>query len=215
LETIMNKDLLSCEEISRADLERIIDLSAKIKAERFSPSAPKPLTGKSVGMIFAKSSTRTRVSFEIGVHELGGYPLYMDQGKIQMGRGESPADTARVLSRYLQAIVIRTYKQQEIEELAKYSTIPIINALTDDYHPCQAITDVFTMFESAKRLDGLKMAFLGDGSNNMANSLMLICQTAGIDMVVGAPEQFKPREDIMKRGLGPGKCSWTASPRRP
>ena len=208
----MHKDLLSCEEITKADLEKIIELSAKIKRERFSPTAPTPLTGKSVGMIFAKSSTRTRVSFEVGIHELGGYPVYLDQGKMQMGRGETPADTARVLSRYLRAIVIRTYGHDEVVELAKFSSIPIINALTDDYHPCQAITDVFTMYEFAERLEGLKMAFLGDGSSNMANSLMLICQIAGIDMVISAPEQFKPRADIMKRKLGPGKCSWTSNP---
>jgi len=208
----MQKDLLSCEEITRTDLEKIIDLSAKLKRDRRSPNAPKPLEGHSVGMIFAKSSTRTRVSFEVGIHELGGYPVYLDQGKMQMGRGETPADTARVLSRYLSGIVIRTYKHEEVVELAKFSSVPLINALTDDYHPCQALTDVFTMFEFAERLDGLKMAFLGDGASNMANSLMLICQTAGIDMAIGAPEQFRPREDIMKRKLGPGKCTWTASP---
>jgi len=198
--------------VTRQDLERIIELTQKLKRERFSPASVKPLAGKSVGMIFAKSSTRTRVSFEVGIHELGGYPLYLDQSKMQMGRGESPADTARVLARYLQGIVIRTYSHEEVVELAKYSSAPIINALTDDYHPCQALTDVFTMFEFTKRLDGLKMAFLGDGANNMVNSLMLSCQVAGIDMAVGAPEQFKPREDIMNLKLGPGKMSWTPDP---
>ncbi len=208
----MHKDLLSCEEVTKADLEKIIELSAKIKRERMAPGAPKPLAGKSVGMIFAKSSTRTRVSFEVGIHELGGYPVYLDQGKMQMGRGETTADTARVLSRYLHAIVIRTYKHDDVVELAKFSSIPIINALTDDYHPCQALTDIFTMYEFAEKLEGLKMAFLGDGSSNMANSLMLACQTAGIDMAIGAPEQFRPRADIMKRKLGTGKCTWTSNP---
>ncbi len=208
----MHKDLLSCEEVTKSDLERILDLSAKLKRDRGVPGAQKPLLGKSVGMIFAKSSTRTRVSFEVGIHELGGFPIYLDQSKMQMGRGETPADTARVLSRYLHALVIRTYKDSDVVELAKYSSIPIINALTDEYHPCQALTDVFTMFEIAEKLEGLKMAYLGDGSSNMANSLMLICQIAGIDMAIASPEQFKPRADIMAKRLGPGKVSWTSNP---
>lgn len=208
----MHQDLLSCEEVTLKDLENILSLSAKLKKERGSAASSKPLAGKSVGMIFAKSSTRTRISFEVGVAELGGTPIYLEQKHMQMGRGETIADTARVLSRYLHAIVIRTYSQAELVELAKYANIPVINALTDDYHPCQAITDVFTMQEYSDKLEGLKLAYLGDGASNMANSLMLICQIAGIDMCIGAPKAFRPRQDIMDKRLGKGKMSWTESP---
>ena len=143
----MNKDLLTCESLTRDDLNRIIELSRKLKAERGTPQAIKPLAGKSIGMIFAKSSTRTRVSFEVGIQELGGYPVSLDQGHTQMGRGESVPDTAHVLERYLQGIVIRTFKQSDVEDLALNSRFPVINALTDEYHPCQALTDIFTMWE--------------------------------------------------------------------
>lgn len=205
----MKKDLLSCMDITRADFERIISLAAELKEGRGKPGAPKPFEGKSVGMIFAKSSTRTRVSFEVGIFELGGHPVYLDQSRTQMGRGETVPDTARVLERYLSGIVIRTFAQQDLIDLAANAHIPIINALTDDFHPCQALTDMFTMYEYAHKLEGLKLAYLGDGASNMANSLMLASQLAGVNMVIAAPEEYKPRQDLMKKNLGPGKCSWT------
>ena len=206
----MNKDLLTGADMTREDLVKIIELSRKLKAERGLPTAMKPLAGKSIGVIFAKSSTRTRVSFEVGVHELGGYPLILDQGHTQMGRGESIPDTARVLERYLHGIVIRTYAQSDVEGLAKYSKYPVINALTDEYHPCQALTDVFTMWEHSNgKLNGVKMAYLGDGASNMANSLMFATQLAGIDMVIAAPEEFAPSPEFMNRNLGSGKSMWT------
>lgn len=196
-------------DITRADFERIISLAAELKEGRGKPGAPKPFEGKSVGMIFAKSSTRTRVSFEVGIFELGGHPVYLDQSRTQMGRGETVPDTARVLERYLSGIVIRTFAQQDLIDLAANAHIPIINALTDDFHPCQALTDMFTMYEYAHKLEGLKLAYLGDGASNMANSLMLASQLAGVNMVIAAPEEYKPRQDLMKKNLGPGKCSWT------
>ncbi len=207
----MKKDLLSCLDINHTDLEKIFDLSAKLKAGRGKPNQPKPLEGKSVGMIFSKSSTRTRVSFEVGIHELGGYPLYLDQSKTQMGRGESVPDTARVLERYLAGIVIRTYSQQDVEELAANARIPVINALTDDFHPCQALTDIFTMFEHAGRLNGLKMAYLGDGASNMANSLIIASKLSGVHIAIAAPEEFRPRKDLMELEAGPGFASYTNS----
>ncbi len=208
----MKKDLLSCADLTRADLDKIIELAAKLKRERGTPQAIKPLAGKSIGMIFAKSSTRTRVSFEVGIQELGGYPVYLEQGHTQMGRGETIPDTARVLERYLQGIVIRTYAQSDVAGLAEYSKYPVINALTDEFHPCQALTDIFTMWEhSDGKLAGLKMAYLGDGASNMANSLMFATQLAGVDLAIAAPKEFAPSPEFLNKNLGPGKSSWTTN----
>ena len=208
----MIRHLLTGREFDRAALEQLIETTAKLKAGRGKPGQPRPLEGKSVGMIFAKSSTRTRVSFEVGIHELGGQPIYLDESKTQMGRGETIADTARVLSRFLHGIVIRTFRQSDVEGLAQYGSIPIVNALTDDYHPCQAFADLFTIWERKGKLDGLKMAYLGDGASNMANSLMMACKVAGMTFVIGAPEEFRPRQAIMDENLGPGVVEWTTDP---
>jgi len=207
----MKKDLLSCLDIDRTDMEKIFDLATKLKAGRGKPNQPRPLEGKSVATIFAKSSTRTRVSFDVGIYELGGHTLYLDQSKTQMGRGETVPDTAHVLERYLAGIVIRTFAQKDVEELAANAKIPVINALTDDFHPCQALTDVFTMLEHAGRLDGLKLAYLGDGASNMANSLTLACKLAGVHLAIAAPEEFKPRKDLLNLKHGPGSAVWTKS----
>ena len=194
----MNKDLLSVADISKSDLEKIFALSAKLKKER-GQSNYKPLAGKSIGMIFAKASTRTRVSFEVGITELGGYPLYMDQGKMQVGRGETVGDTAKVLSRYLHGVVIRTYSHADVEELAAESTMPIINALTDDFHPCQILTDLFTIYEYSGKVEGIKLVYVGDGDNNMANSFILAAGLAGLELVIAAPEEYRPNPELMER----------------
>ena len=207
----MKKDLLSCLDINRTDMENIFDLAAKLKAGRGKANQPRPLEGKSVATIFAKSSTRTRVSFDVGIYELGGHTLYLDQSKTQMGRGETVPDTAHVLERYLAGIVIRTFAQKDVEELAANAKIPVINALTDDFHPCQALTDIFTMLEHAGKTDGLKLAYLGDGASNMANSLTLACKLAGVNLAIAAPEEFKPREDLLKLNHGSGSAVWTTS----
>ena len=209
----MIRHLLTGEEIGKVEFEKLIDLSSEMKATRGTAKAVKPLADKSIGMIFAKSSTRTRVSFEVGIHELGGQAIYLDQSKTQMGRGETVPDTARVLSRYLGGIVIRTYKQSDIEELAQYSSCPIINALTDDYHPCQALTDMFTIYEKVGKFEGIKMAYLGDGASNMANSLMMASRIAGIHFEIGAPEEYKPSDAILNNTFGgSGTVSWTKDP---
>lgn len=208
----MPNHLLTCSGMTPHELEELIDLSASLKGGRGKPGQPKPLADKSVGMIFAKSSTRTRVSFEVGIHELGGQPVYLDQGKTQMGRGETIADTARVLGRYFHGIVIRTYLQSDVEGLAEFSGIPIINALTDDHHPCQALTDIFTIYEFKKTFRDVKMAYLGDGSSNMANSLMQVSKLAGIHMAIAAPEAFRPSRSFMDERLGSGSVSWTVDP---
>lgn len=207
----MKKDLLSCLDLERSDLDRIFDLAARLKAGRGKPDQPRPLEGRCVATIFAKSSTRTRVSFDVGIYELGGHTLYLDQGKTQMGRGETMADTAHVLERYLAGIVIRTFGQKDVEELARNAKIPVINALTNDFHPCQALSDIFTMREHAGKTEGLKLAYLGDGASNMANSLILACQLAGVHLAIAAPEEFQPRADLMKLKLGPGSVAWTTS----
>ena len=208
----MIRHLLTGREFDRAALEKLIETTASLKAGRGKANQPRPLEGKSIGMIFAKSSTRTRVSFEVGIHELGGQPIYLDESKTQMGRGETIADTARVLSRFLHGIVIRTFRQSDVEGLAQYGSIPIVNALTDDYHPCQAFADLFTIWERKGKLEGLKMAYLGDGASNMANSLMMACKLAGMTFSIGAPEEFRPRQAIMDEDLGPGKVEWTTDP---
>ena len=192
----MNKDLLTIRDINRDDLENIFDLATKFKQER-GKVVNTALAGKSIGLIFAKSSTRTRVSIEVGVNELGGTALYLDQGKMQVGRGETIADTANVLSRYLHGIVIRTYSQAGIEELARVATIPVINALTDDYHPCQIIADLLTIKEYSGRVDsGIRVAFYGDGKSNIANSLVLAAKLTGIELVISSPESVGMNADI-------------------
>jgi ornithine carbamoyltransferase len=156
------------------------------------------LQGKSLAMIFHKASTRTRVSFEAGITQLGGHALFLDNASTQMGRGEPIKDTARVLSRYVDAIMIRTFKQELVEELANYASIPVINGLTDASHPCQALADVFTALERFKVLKGRKFVYIGD-ANNVANSLLFACAKVGMDIVICSPEGYGPSEDIMIR----------------
>jgi len=185
----MKKDLLTLRDITFDDLQNIFELAAKLKRERGKVTFT-PLAGKSIGLIFAKSSTRTRVSFEVGVGELGGRPLYLDQSKMQVGRGETIADTAQVLSRYLHGIVIRTFSHEGVEELARVATIPVINALTDDFHPCQILADLLTIKEYSGRIDkSIRMAFYGDGRSNIANSLVLAAKLTGMELVISSPEK--------------------------
>ena len=192
----MKKDLLTLNDLTRDDLEKIFEFSAKLKQERGKVSYT-PLAGKSIGLIFAKSSTRTRVSFEVGVNELGGTALYLDQGKMQVGRGETIADTANVLSRYLHGIVIRTFSQAGIEELARVASIPVINALTDDYHPCQIVADLLTIKEYSGKVDSsIRVAFYGDGKSNIANSLILAAKLTGIELVICSPESVGMNQNV-------------------
>jgi len=192
----MKKDLLTLRDITRDDLDHIFELSSKLKAERGKVQF-RPLSGKSVGLIFAKSSPRTRVSFEVGVGELGGQPLYLDQSKMQIGRGETVADTAKVLSRYLHGIVIRIFSHTEVEELAREASIPVINALTDEYHPCQILADLLTVKEYSGKVDGsIRMAFYGDARSNIANSLILAARLTGMELVLSSPEEEKPNADL-------------------
>ena len=207
----MLNGLLTIGELDEKTLNNMFTLSARLKRERGTVEY-KPLQGKVIAMIFAKSSTRTRVSFETGIHELGGYAMYLEQGKMQVGRGETMADTARVLERYIHGIVIRTYNHQDVVDLAKYSHLPVINALTDSFHPCQALADLFTMLEHSGKLQGLKMTYVGDGNCNMANSLMLAAKLAGMELTIASPEEFQPDQEIFHRKFGTGTVRWEKDP---
>ena len=205
----MKKDLLTLRDITRDDLEHIFDLASKLKRERGEVNYT-PLAGKSIGLIFAKSSTRTRVSFEVGVGELGGRPLYLDQSKMQVGRGETISDTANVLSRYLHGIVIRTFSHAGVEELAQVATIPVINALTDEFHPCQIIADLLTIKEYSGRIDSsIRLAFYGDGRSNIANSLILAAKLTGMELVISSPEGVEPDEKLIG---GASNILWEKDP---
>ena len=196
---MMNKgmDLLSIHELSADDVEEILTLAADLKAKQKTGIPHKLLAGKTLGMIFEKSSTRTRVSFEVGMYQLGGQALFLSSRDLQLGRGEPIKDTARVLSRYLDGIMIRTYGHERIEELARYADIPVINALSDLLHPCQALTDLLTIREyKGKNLAGLKMAYVGDG-NNMTHSLMYAAAKVGMNFVAATPEGYEPNAEVV------------------
>ena len=196
---MMNKgmDLLSIHELSADDVEEILTLAADLKAKQKAGIPHKLLAGKTLGMIFEKSSTRTRVSFEVGMYQLGGQALFLSSRDLQLGRGEPIKDTARVLSRYLDGIMIRTYGHDRIEELARYADIPVINALSDLLHPCQALTDLLTIREyKGKNLAGLKMAYVGDG-NNMTHSLMYAAAKVGMNFAAATPEGYEPNAEVV------------------
>lgn len=203
---ISNKHMLTLSSYSKEEILQIISLSLKLKAERKNGVPHQILKGKTLAMIFAKSSTRTRVSFEQGIHELGGYGMFLSSNDIQLGRGEIISDTAKVLSRMVDGIMIRTYAQSDVEDLAKYGSIPVINGLTDDFHPCQALADIMTIYEHKNTLDNLKLAFFGDG-NNMANSLMIICAKLGIDIYIACPASYSPQKSIVDLSLSFAKES--------
>ena len=190
-------DLLSIHELSAEDVEEILTLAADLKAKQKAGIPHKLLAGKTLGMIFEKSSTRTRVSFEVGMYQLGGQALFLSSRDLQLGRGEPIKDTARVLSRYLDGIMIRTYGHERIEELARYADIPVINALSDLLHPCQALTDLLTIREyKGKNLAGLKMAYVGDG-NNMTHSLMYAAAKVGMNFAAATPEGYEPNAEVV------------------
>lgn len=196
----MKKDLLKMEDLSKDEILDILNIADQLKYELKHGIKHHHLEGKTLGMIFEKSSTRTRVSFEAGMYQLGGYPLFLSSNDLQIGRGEPIQDTARVLSRYLNGIMIRTFAQKEVELLAEYSTIPIINGLTDDEHPCQVLADLMTIRESKNILDGLKVAYIGDG-NNMAQSLLVGCLTVGMNISLAIPNNYMIKEHYINKGI--------------
>jgi len=188
---------------SRDELGEVLDLADELKRRRQQRDQHQLLPGRTLGMIFQKPSTRTRVSFEVGIHELGGTALYLAAGDLQLGRGETIRDTATVLSRYLDAIMIRTFAQSDVEELAARASIPVINGLTDSSHPCQALADVMTIRERFGHLDGLKVAYLGDG-NNVCASLMVACAKLGASFVAATPRGYEPSDEALAIAREPG-----------
>ncbi|MBS7225508.1 MAG: ornithine carbamoyltransferase [Clostridiaceae bacterium] len=190
------KHLLKLLDCSTEEIIGLLDLADQLKYERKNNIPHRHLEGKSIGLIFQKSSTRTRVSFETGMYQLGGQALFLSSRDLQIGRGEPVQDTARVLSRYLNGIMIRTFAQQEVEDLAKYGSIPIINGLTDFCHPCQVLADLMTIREKYAVLEGLKMCYIGDG-NNMANSLIVGGLKTGMQVSVATPDDYRPDPQVM------------------
>ncbi|RFU68041.1 ornithine carbamoyltransferase [Peribacillus saganii] len=194
---LQQKDFLSITDISGEKITKLLKLAEQIKATHSLGEQYKPLQGKTLGMIFEKSSTRTRVSFEVGMLQLGGHALFLSSNDIQLGRGETVSDTAKVLSQYVDGIMIRTFEHEKVTELAAEASIPVINGLTDLSHPCQAMADLLTIHEIKGTLKGLKMAYVGDG-NNMAHSLMMACAKTGMDFAVGCPEGYEPNSQVVE-----------------
>ena len=186
----MMKHLLTLEQLSKEEILDILNLADQLKFQKKNGIPHEILKGKTLGMIFQKSSTRTRVSFEVGMHELGGQALFLSSRDLQIGRGEPVQDTARVLSRYLDGIMIRTFAQKEVEDLAKYGSIPVVNALTDYCHPCQVLADLMTIREFKGGFEGLKATFIGDG-NNMANSIIVGCLRLGMKVSIASPKGYE------------------------
>ena len=204
---LKGRDLLSVHDLSSEEVESILALAEELKAMQKAGIEHRVLAGKTLGMIFEKSSTRTRVSFETGMFQLGGQALFLSNRDLQIGRGEPIKDTARVLSRYLDGVMIRTFEHEKVEEFAKYADIPVINALTDLLHPCQALTDLLTIREhKGKNLKGLKMAYVGDG-NNMTHSLMYAAAKTGMNFVAATPADYAPDEGVTQRAQEDAKAT--------
>ncbi|SEO94088.1 ornithine carbamoyltransferase [Trujillonella endophytica] len=218
----MTRHFLRDDDLSPAEQAEVLALAAELKRTRHSDAAPTPLRApngvpRAVAVLFDKPSTRTRVSFSVGVAELGGYPLVIDAASSQLGRGEPVADTARVLDRQVAAIVWRTFGQDRLEEMAAASSVPVVNALTDGFHPCQILADLQTVAEHKGELGGLTMSYLGDGANNMAHSYLLGGATAGMHVRIGSPEAFRPDPEVLARAgeiaaRTGGSVRWTADP---
>ncbi len=201
------KDLLSIHDLTSAEVNQILDLAKELKAKQKAGIEHHLLKGKTLGMIFQKSSTRTRVSFEVGMYQLGGSALFLSGQDLQIGRGEPIKDTARVMSRYLDGVMIRTFNHADVEEFAKYADIPVINGLTDLLHPCQVLTDLLTIQEHKREeLKGLKLAYVGDG-NNMVHSLMYACAKVGMHFAVATPQGYEPNDEVTAKAIEDAKAT--------
>ncbi len=195
----MKRDFLTIRDITRDEIGKLLQRAIELKAR--AGESNRPLSGKSIGLFFEKPSTRTRVSFEAGIYQLGGQSIYLNPKEIQLGRGETIADTARVLARYLSGIVLRTYSHAAVEEFAAHSTVPVINGLSDRHHPCQALADLMTIVERKGKLKGVRLAYIGDG-NNVANSLIEAAALTEMDIIVACPEGCEPDPDVLERARG-------------
>lgn len=197
-QTLKGKHCLTLFDYTKEQLTYVLELAKEVKVKQKAGQIYQPLKGKVIGLIFEKSSTRTRVSFESGIYQLGGTGLFLSSNDLQLGRGEPISDTAKVLSGYLDGIMIRTFHQSDVEELATNASIPVINGLTDDYHPCQVLADLQTIEETKGKLSGLKLAYIGDG-NNMAHSLMVGAAKMGMHFSTAAPKGYLPKDTIVDR----------------
>jgi ornithine carbamoyltransferase len=212
LEDLKGRHFTRVADWSRADLERVLDLADELKDLQKRREEHHLLPGRTLGMIFQKPSTRTRVSFEVGIAQLGGTGLYLSATDLQLGRGETLRDTATVLSRYLDAIMIRTFAQDDVEELARFTSIPVINGLTDSSHPCQALADVMTIRERLGRLEGVTVAYLGDG-NNVCASLMVACAKLGMPFRAATPKGYEPPDAAVEIARAEGSVELSDEPR--
>jgi len=200
----MKKDLLTIYDLDADDFGEIFKRAERLKNLLYKGVAHESLRGKTLGMLFDKSSTRTRLSFEAGIHQLGGVGIFLSRRDIQLGRGEPVSDTARIMSRYIDGIMIRTFEQELVEEFARYATIPVINGLTDLLHPCQVLSDLFTIIEKKGGYEGLKIAYVGDG-NNMTNSWINAAARLPFHLVIACPEGYDPDGSILERGIREAK----------
>ncbi len=208
----MKKDFLSISDISEYELESIVADAVRLKRLKYAGTAHEYLRGKSLAMIFEKASTRTRVSFEVGMSDLGGHALFLNPQDMQLGRGEEIRDTARVLARYVDAVMIRAYRHDAVEEFARYSTVPVINGLSDRLHPCQVLADIMTLSERFSDLRDLKLAWIGDG-NNVCNSWLLSSALTGMEITVASPAPYQPNDAIVTRAReAGGRISVTTDP---
>jgi len=189
------QDFLTLQELTKDEIWQLLKSTKKFKEKTIKGKEANKLEGKSVALLFQKPSTRTRVSFEVAIHQLGGHSIYLGYAESQLGRGESTADTARVLSRYVDCVVARVNKHEDLKEMAEYASIPVINALSDLHHPCQAVADLYTVWEKFGTLEGLKVAYVGDG-NNVCNSLLVGCSKLGVDISVACPQGYEPDNDV-------------------
>ncbi len=196
------RHFLADDDLTPDEQREVLDLAAQLKQQRY--DGPQPLAGHAVAVVFEKPSTRTRLSFEIGLAELGAHPVILDAQSTQLGRGETIEDTARVLSRYVSAIVIRTFGDDRIQALAAASSVPVVNALTDGYHPCQILADLQTVRERRGATEGLTLTYLGDGANNMANSYLIGAAMAGMNVRIGAPAGYQPDPSVVERARAYG-----------
>ncbi len=208
-EHLKGRDFLRVNDWERDELLLVLEHAARLKALQRERVPHRLLEGRSLGMIFQKPSTRTRVSFEVGIAQLGGTGLYLAAGDLQLGRGETIRDTAVVLSRYLDGIMIRTFAQSDIDELAGHADIPVVNGLTDEFHPCQALADVFTIHERLGTFEGVRVAYLGDG-NNVCHSLMVACAKVGMDFVAATPAGYEPSQDVVGWARAAAEAAGTA-----
>jgi len=194
----MTKNFISLWDFSSSEIEEMLNLAAKVKKN--SSSYKNELKNKNIALIFSKPSTRTRTSFEVGINQLGGHALYMNAGTTQLGKGETIGDTSKVMSRYVDAIVARLYDHKDILEMARFSSVPVINALTNLLHPCQILSDLFTIKEKFKKTQGINLTYMGNAYNNIAHSLIIGSKKAGINLTISCPKGMEPDKSIMKRG---------------